>query len=553
METLGVVAGIVALVAVAVIFFRGGLMAGCLTVLVAGTCFSVPFYKTEGALPLTADRLLLALLVAQCIIWRRWGLAERQPLGKPEILLAAFLAFLTASTFTHDWQLNGCQPVAWLIVNYMMPAAMYWVARQIRYSERTALLLFGGLALFVVYLAVTSLAEYFKAWWLVYPTYIATTAAEKAEFVGRGRGPLLNPIANGVLLAACFAAALMWWPRLKARTQRSPHPSPLLKGEGTTGFETIANALLRSPHLNPLPKGEGTTGFLPSPARGRGAGGEGSETDANALLRSPHPSPLPEGEGTECRRAIPEGEGTECRRALSIGQLALAAVTLLFLAAFFCTFTRSVWMGGVLVLALTVGLALPWNWRLPLLGGGLAAAVLLTATHWDELLAFKRDEALTADKTAESVELRPILATIAWNMFLDRPLFGCGYYQYKTEHLAYLSDRCSGLPLERGREFIQHNVALSLLTETGLVGLGLFTAMLGFWARNAWRLWRDVALPLWARQTGLLLLCALAAYLLNGMFHDVSVVPMANMTLFFLAGATAALRPLTRAPLGVTP
>jgi O-antigen ligase len=205
-------------------------------------------------------------------------------------------------------------------------------------------------------------------------------------------------------------------------------------------------------------------------------------------------------------------------------------------------------MGGILVLALAVGLALPGNWRLPLLGGGLAAAVLLAATHWDELLSFKRDEALAADKTAESVQLRPILAKIAWEMFLDRPLLGCGYYQYKTEHLDYLADRSTSLPLERGREFIQHNVALSLLTETGLVGLGLFAAMLFYWARDAWRLWRNAALPLWTRQMGLLLLIAMGAYLLNGMFHDVSVLPMANMTLFFLAGATAALRPLTQSP-----
>jgi len=389
------------------------------------------------------------LLVAQCLVWRRWGLADPKPVGKPEILLVAFLAVLTASTFSHDWQVNNCQPVAWLIVYYLMPATMYWIARQIKYSEGTVLALLGGLALFGVYLAVTSLAEYLQAWGLVFPTYIATTAADKmTEFVGRGRGPLLNPIANGVLLAACFGSALMWWPRL-----------------------------------------------------GRA------------------------------------------------GQLALLGATLLFLAAFYCTLTRSVWMGGILVLAMAVGLALPWNWRLPLLGGGLAAVVLLAATHWDELLMFKRDEALGADKTAESVELRPILAKVAWEMFLDRPLLGCGYYQYKTEHLNYLSDRSSSLPLERARGFIPHNVALSLLTETGLVGLGLFAAMLFYWARDAWRLWRNAALPLWARQVGLLLLIALGVYLTNGMFHDVSVLPMANMTLFFLAGATAALRPLTGEPL----
>ena len=137
------------------------------------------------------------------------------------------------------------------------------------------------------------------------------------------------------------------------------------------------------------------------------------------------------------------------------------------------------------------------------------------------------------------------MAVVAWQMFLDRPLFGCGYSQYKTEHLNYVSDRSTNLPLERARGYIPHNVAFSLLTETGLIGFGLFAAMLAYWARDAWRLWREASLPLWARQQGLLLLVALGVYLINGMFHDVSVVPMANMTLFFLAGITAGLRQQT--------
>ena len=232
-----------------------------------------------------------------------------------------------------------------------------------------------------------------------------------------------------------------------------------------------------------------------------------------------------------------------------MGQLLLVLVTLLLLAAIYCTLTRSVWMGGMLTLALAVGLALPWNWRLPLLGGGLLVAALAGRDAMGQLLAFKRDKALAAEKTAESVELRPIMAVVAWHMFLDRPLLGCGYSQYKTEHLNYLSDRSTDLPLERARGYIPHNVAFSLLTETGLVGLGLFAAMLVYWARDAWRLWRNAALPLWARQQGLLLLVALGVYLVNGMFHDVSVVPMANMTLFFLAGVTAGLRPPTPSPM----
>ena len=165
-------------------------------------------------------------------------------------------------------------------------------------------------------------------------------------------------------------------------------------------------------------------------------------------------------------------------------------------------------------------------------------------------MAFKRDKSLTAEKTAESVELRPILAVVAWNMFLDRPLFGCGYSQYKLEHPNYLSDRSTDLPLERARGYIPHNVVFSLLTETGLVGLGLFVSLLFFWACDAWRLWRDQTSPLWMRQQGLLMLACLGAYLVNGMFHDVSAIPMANMTLFFLAGVTEGLRSHALSPEG---
>lgn len=445
MDAILAIAILVAIAWASVAFTRGGLVVGGLLVLLAGVCFSVPFYKMElGPLPLTADRVLLVLLALEYVFLRRWGRVDPKPAGKPELLLLGFLGVLIASTFSHDWEASRYQPVSWLIVNYLMPAALYWIVRQAKLAEREILAVFAGFSLFGVYLAFTSLAEYFQISWLVFPTYITTTALDRtAEFVGRGRGPLLHPIGNGILLTVCLGAVLMWWPRLQ-----------------------------------------------------RG------------------------------------------------GQLVVLATAFLLLAAIYCSLTRSVWMGGILALGLVLGLVLPWSWRIPLLGGGLLAGALVAVTQWDNILAFKRDKALGAETTAESVELRPILAAIAWQMFLDRPLFGCGYAQYGTEHLNYLSDRSGALPLERGRGYIPHNVAFALLTETGAVGLGLFAAMLALWARDAWRLWRHRAFPLWMRQMGLLFLVALGAYLINGMFHEVSVVPMANMTLFFLAGITAGLRPM---------
>ena len=96
-------------------------------------------------------------------------------------------------------------------------------------------------------------------------------------------------------------------------------------------------------------------------------------------------------------------------------------------------------------------------------------------------MTFKRDQALTAQETAESAKLRPILAAVAWHMFCDRPLWGCGFGQYPERSIEYLSDRSIDLPLEKARPFVQHNVLLALLTETGLAGMGLFVVLLGTW------------------------------------------------------------------------
>jgi O-antigen ligase len=451
---LAIILGIAGLVWAAILYLRGGLLGGLLAVMLAGVCFSVPFFKLPlGALPLTVDRILLVVLVGQYILYCRWGRADPKPLGKPEIVLCLFTAWMVVSTFRSDWTAYDYQPVSWLIIYYLMPLAVYWIARQTPMSERNGLAILACLCLFGVYLAATALAEYFQAWSFVFPRYIVSTAAEnKLEFIGRGRGPLLNPIGNGVLLTICLGATLMWWPRL---------------------------------------------------GRPR--------------------------------------------------QLLLLPVVVLILGGIYVSLTRSVWMSGLLAVAMCIGLPMPRNWRLPVLGGGLLVAVLVTATQWENLVTFKRDRNLTAEQTADSVHLRPVLARLGWNMFLDHPLFGCGYSQYKSEHLNYTADRSTDLPLEKGRGYIPHNVVFSLLTETGLVGLGLFLAAVAMWGLDAWRLWQTASAPLWARQMGLLLLVALGAYFVNGMFHDISVVPMANMTLFFLAGLTAGLRPMLQTASAVSP
>ena len=51
-------------------------------------------------MPLTIDRILLVVLVGQYVLYRRWGRADPKPLGKPEIVLCLFTAWMVVSTFT---------------------------------------------------------------------------------------------------------------------------------------------------------------------------------------------------------------------------------------------------------------------------------------------------------------------------------------------------------------------------------------------------------------------------------------------------------------------
>ena len=67
-----------------------------------------------------------------------------------------------------------------------------------------------------------------------------------------------------------------------------------------------------------------------------------------------------------------------------------------------------------------------------------------------------------------------------------------------------------------------------MLTETGLIGFGLFVAMLAGWTIQSWRLWRNTAAPDWVRAQGLMMLGTLAIYLGPALFVDLRFSPEAQ-------------------------
>ncbi len=416
---------------------RGSLLAGCMAMIVVAASFGYFFWHSQGGFPLTVDRLFVVLLVVTYGTRRLLGSADPKPFGREDCVLFTFLGLVTASTLGHDWQKLNSLPVAHLVLYWMIPAVVYWIARQSPLNKRNVIGLFAGAAILELYLIATALAEGSGQLWAVFPQYIALP---QHQFFGRARGPFLHPAAMGIYLVTGLAAAWMFWPRI-----------------------------------------------------GR------------------------------------------------LGQLLLVALSALGSAAIFSTLTRSVWMGAALTTAIVLGLALPRQWRRAVFSAGAAAVLVLVATNWDSIWNLKRDENLDAAAAADSAELRPILAKVAWNMFLDRPLLGCGYGQYDFERLPYLAERSSELPLEKTYPYTQHNAFLALLVETGLLGMGLFALMLALWIRDAWLLWANPTAPLWVRQTGLLLLAAIGAYLPNAMFHDTNMIDGVNLLLFLLAGTVVGL------------
>ncbi len=434
LEGIAATAGIIAALWGGILLLRGGILGGCLAVLLSGCCLGYPaFHVPIQPIPITFDRVLWLVLLGQCVLWRKFGWAAAKPVGGADATLAALVLVLGLSALGVGSEIGDTKAIAKFVFFYIMPVGMYWAARQADPSDTATTWLLACLTLFGVYLAVTAIGERFELGWLVWPPYILS--AEHTEFLGRARGPLLSPIGNGILFGTCSAATLLLFARA--------------------------------------------------------------------------------------------GRWTGCMLGMILGFMLVGA---------FLTLTRSVWMGVGLGLVLVGALQLPPAWRKTVVAGSLLVATAVVLTQWENLQSFKRDKAVSAEEMAESARLRPILAAVAWKMFLDRPLWGCGFGRYVEVAKDYFSDRSMELPLERARPYVQHNVLLALLTETGLIGTGLFCALLVLWARDAWRLWRSPKASLAQRQLGPLFLAAQTNYLVNGMFHDVAIIAMVNMVLFFLAG-----------------
>ena len=135
-----------------------------------------------------------------------------------------------------------------------------------------------------------------------------------------------------------------------------------------------------------------------------------------------------------------------------------------------------------------------------------------------------------------NLRLRPLLAIVAYEMFRDAPLMGHGFSVYREASKPYFQNPSYEMPLEQSLGYFQHNILLSSLVDTGLIGLTIFAWLLAWLTRSAWRLGNHERVDLLYRMVGLGMIGSMAGYFLGGMFQDVVVMPMIQMYLMFLSG-----------------
>ena len=205
------ISGIAAALIWGVLFFRqAGIWGVTLATLVLGTVFGYAFIQISVV---TSDRLLLAVSLVAFVVYRYRGWLDRKQWTGTDLLFGIFLAAMILTTFLQDWRYHESAPLNKVLFFFLLPSGMYLLGKELTINATQIKWLYGVFALLGFYLAVTSCAERFDLRWAVFPRYINEPTIE--EFLGRGRGPLLNPSGNGILLTLGLSCWLMFYPYVK--------------------------------------------------------------------------------------------------------------------------------------------------------------------------------------------------------------------------------------------------------------------------------------------------------------------------------------------------
>jgi hypothetical protein len=189
----------------------GQILIGCALFLFATSCLGHEFWNTNLGTQVTIDRLWMIGLVGIAILQRCLGHAQPKPWTKLEWTIVAFIGLLIVHCFfqadaNEKGKMSG-SPVWHLVIGYLYPVFLYFIARQATLTEQRVYAVHLFLILFGLYLGITGILEMTKQWSLVWPRYIAD---EKVGLhYGRARGPMVQSVSYGFYLSVCLLATIL--------------------------------------------------------------------------------------------------------------------------------------------------------------------------------------------------------------------------------------------------------------------------------------------------------------------------------------------------------
>lgn len=213
----------------------------------------------------------------------------------------------------------------------------------------------------------------------------------------------------------------------------------------------------------------------------------------------------------------------------------------LMLPAIFWTKTRSVWLSFVVCGAIWLMCSKRRMARAVTVPAMLAVALVVAVVNMEGLLSEDRDKGGVTD--LEPILLRIGLAQMSWHMVADHPLTGVGFGHFRDHAPRFAQD--PGSPyFAFSSTAMEHNNMLSVLAETGFIGLALYVTVIVLLITISIRLFRKLpdSAPGFINRDLLVLYWILAAaFLIDGFFRETSDNPFANCLFFGLSGVIAAL------------
>jgi putative inorganic carbon (HCO3(-)) transporter len=216
-------------------------------------------------------------------------------------------------------------------------------------------------------------------------------------------------------------------------------------------------------------------------------------------------------------------------------RLVLAVWLLLALVVQFLTFSRGGWLGLCAVAAtLAITITLQYRSRLPIKGWRsrlrrnklLASALVAAIVVASLLVCLAGYRLLTLPSRRGSLQERVLMWRSGWMAFVESPVTGTGPWTYGTQFLRY-SHTDVRRPVEKA-----HNVGLTILAESGVLGLATSLWLFGSVVNGLWQRWRT------GDRTSQLLASAcsasLAGSLAHGMVEDFLSFPFFALTLIVL-------------------